>query len=141
MSDNESTNLKIYEVYNRSTGERHYSVAINAQEACNLAGWQIRGCFVTEAKLQYKPAPHHKAMLLVAIPCQTCTFQYAECRKPPDKDCPCQPNAPDLNQWLAQAAQAHLCDFVGQTLTKKDYNLGQKWCPADKAIAELTHKA
>jgi len=141
MSTNESTELKIYEVHNRSTGEKHLSVATNTQQACNLAEWQIGDCFIVELKPRRQPAPGQETLLLVTIPCQTCPFQYAECRKPPDKDCPCKPKTPDLQRWLVEEAQAHLCDFVGASLKIKDYNLQRKWLPMDKAIEELTHKA
>ena len=140
MSNTESQELKIYEVYNRSTGEKHYSVATNTLDACSLAGWQIRDCFVVEVKPRHKPVPGQETLLLVAIPCQTCPFQYGECRKLPDKECPCQLESHNLREWWRQAAKAHLCEYFGQQLKRNDYNLHQKWCPMDKAIAELTHK-
>jgi len=139
MSTNESTELKIYDIHNRSTGERQFSVATNAQDACNLSGWQIGDCFVVEAKVRRKPVPGQETMLLLSIPCQTCPYQYAECRKPADKYCPCRPKTPDLKRWLSEATQAHLCDFVGQSLKKKDYNLQRKWLQMDEAISELEH--
>ncbi|GAH75838.1 unnamed protein product, partial [marine sediment metagenome] len=48
-----------------------------------------------------------------------------------------QPTAPELQEWLKQVTQAHLCQYYGQDLIMKDYNLGQKWVPMEKAIREL----
>jgi len=140
MNTTENTELKVYEVTHKLTGEKRFEAAIDAEDACKQAGWLIADCFAMAQKPRHHPVPDQETMLLVAIPCQTCSFQYAECRKPPDKDCPCRPNTPDLKQWLAEAATAHLCDFVGKVLTIKDYNLQRKWLPMDKAIAELSHK-
>ncbi len=134
-----SNELKIYEVHNRDTGEKHYSVATNTEDACKLIGWQIGDCFVSEVKPQRKARGDNHSALLVKIPCQVCPFQYAECRKPPREQCPVQPNAPELKEWLKQAAQAHLCQYYGQELLNNDYHLGQKWLPMEQAIEELCH--
>ena len=134
-----SEELKIYEVHNRDTGQKHFSVATNAQDACKLLGWMVGDCFVSEVKPQRKARGDNHSALLVKIPCQVCPFQYAECRKPPREQCPVQPNAPELKDWLKQAAQAHLCQYYGQELLNNDYHLGQKWLPMEQAIEELSH--
>ncbi|MBA7577866.1 hypothetical protein ES708_19721 [subsurface metagenome] len=132
-----SEELKIYEVHNRDTGQKQFSVATNAQGACNLIGWQIGDCFVSEVKPQRKARGDNHSALMVKIPCQVCPFQYAECRKPYRKKCPAQPNAPELQDWLKQALEAHRCDYSGQELSRTDYHLGQKWLPMAQAIEEL----
>jgi len=139
MSDNGHQGLKIYVVTNKVTGQKHHSVSDNAQDACKQADWPIGDCFVVEQKPQRKAGKDEQTGLLVKIPCQVCPFQYAECKKPAESDCPVQPNAPELTEWLKQAAQAHLCDYYGQELSHTDYQLGQKWLPMEKAIEELSH--
>ncbi len=134
-----SDELKIYEVHNRDTGQKHYSVATNTEDACKLIGWQIGDCFVSEVKPQRKARGDNHSALLVKIPCQVCPFQYAECRKPTKEKCPVHPNAPDWKEWLKQAAEAHLCQYYGQELSNNDYHLGQKWLPMEQAIEELSH--
>ncbi|GAJ00789.1 unnamed protein product, partial [marine sediment metagenome] len=57
------------------------------------------------------------------------------------EECPTRPSAPELQNWLKQAAEAHLCGYVGEALTKNDYHLGQKWCPMERAIEELAHRS
>lgn len=137
MSQEQEQELKIYEVTHRATGVKHFKAATNAEDACKQAGWSIGDCYVVAQKPRVKPIPDHEPMLLVKIPCKTCPFQYAECLKPANEKCPVQPTAPDLQEWLKQVTQAHLCQHYGQDLIMKDYNLGQKWVPMEKAIGEL----
>jgi hypothetical protein len=40
--------MKIYRIWNRTTGERWQGEADSAQEACNKAGWSIGNCWVRE---------------------------------------------------------------------------------------------
>jgi len=134
-----SEELKIYEVHNRNTGQKHYSVATNAEDACKLIGLQTGDCFVSEVKPQRKARGDNHSALMVKIPCLVCPFQYADCRKPFTEQCPVQPNAPELKDWLKQAAKAHLCQYYGQELSNNDYHLGQKWLPLEQAIEELSH--
>jgi len=137
MSDNGNQQLKIYKLHNRDSGETRHSVAINPENACSLAGWPGRDCFVSEVKEQKGHGKAGDPLLKVKIPCNVCLYQYAECRKPFREQCPCRPESPDLNEWRRQAILAHLCDFTGQDLKIKDYHLQQKWCPLDEAIREL----
>ncbi|MBA7624109.1 hypothetical protein ES703_31513 [subsurface metagenome] len=137
MSTNEAPELKIYELTNRNTGERHLQVNLGQPKVCSRPGWLIGDCFVREVKPQRKARGDDHSALMVKLPCQVCPFQYAECRKPAQAECPTQPNTPDLTEWLRQAALAHLCDYCGQSLSKNDYHLGQKWLPMGKAIEEL----
>jgi len=129
--------LKIYEVTNRTTGERHFAVSDNAQDACKQAGWQIDGCFIVEQKPKRKTGTRGQTSLLVKISCLVCPFQYAECKRPDNGECPVRPNAPELREWLKQAAEAHLCPHQGQELSEKDYHFNQKWIPLEQAIEEL----
>lgn len=140
MSETGDQELKIYEIINQTTGEKSYQPATTAQDACKQAGWLIGDCYVNEQKPRRKPVPDHDTLILVKIPCQVCPFQYAECKKPAEAECLCQPNSPELQEWLKQISQAHLCDYAGRELTKKDYNLGQKWLPIEDAIKELSPK-
>ncbi|MBA7563525.1 hypothetical protein ES708_05184 [subsurface metagenome] len=137
MSETEAQELKIYELTNKDTGERHLSVSTNAQDACKQAGWLIGDCYVNQQKPKRKAGGDGHSALMVKIPCLTCPFQYAECRKPATEECPTRPSAPELQNWLKQATEAHLCDYVGQELSKIDYQLGQKWLPMEQAIEEL----
>ena len=130
--------LKIYEITNRTTGEKHYLVSDNAQDACKQAGWLIGDCFIVEQKPSRKPSSDNHTHLLVKIPCRLCSYQYAECVSPPGEQCPCRPDTPDLNEWLKQVAKAHLCPHVGEQLEKQDYDLSQKWVTIEQAINELS---
>ena len=137
MSQDKNKELKIFELTNKDTGERHLSVSTNAQNACKQAGWPIGDCYVMEQQPRWKGGKHGDSTMLVKIPCLVCPFQYAECRKPLAEDCPTRPKAPELQEWVKQAAEAHLCNYVGQDLPKTDYHLGQKWLPMEQAIEEL----
>jgi len=137
MKNHPGAELKIYELTNKDTGERHLSVSDNAQDACKQAGWIIGDCFVREVKPQRKARGDNHSALMVKIPCQVCPFQYGECLKPAKAECPVQPNAPELQEWLKQAAQARLCDYYGRELSETDYHLNQKWLPMVQAIEEL----
>ena len=137
MSETEAQELKIYELTNKNSGEKRYVVGVNQQDCCRQIGWLIGDCFIREEKPRRKARGDDHSALLYKVPCLVCPFQYAECRKPADKDCPVQPNAPDLHEWLKQAAQAHLCDYYGQELSEKDYHFNQKWIPLAQAIEEL----
>lgn len=132
--------LKIYEVTNTVTGEKHYSVSNNVQDACNLTGWSRWDCFAIESK----PARHHPighpTGLLIRLPCEICPYQYAECRKPEDVECLVRSELPELADWLKQATKAHLCEHIGQELEKTDYLLRQKWLTVEEAINELSQK-
>ncbi|GAJ18094.1 unnamed protein product, partial [marine sediment metagenome] len=118
MSDNGNQDLKIYEVTQKLTGEKRYQAAVTTEDACKQTGWLIADCFAIPQKPRYKSIPDHEGIYLVRLPCLTCPFQYAECLKPDSEDCPTRPNAPELQEWLKQAAQAHLCTYVGQGLAK-----------------------
>ena len=137
MSETNTHELKIYEVTNTVTGQKSYAVGVNQMDVCRQLGWKIGDCFIREEKPKRKARGDDHSALLVKIPCQVCPFQYAECKKPAEAECPAQPNAPELQEWLKQAAQAHLCDHYGQELSNTDYHLGQKWVPMEQAIREL----
>jgi len=137
MSDNNNKELKIYEVTNRDSGEKRYAVGVNQMDCCRQLGWKIDDCFIRQEKPKRKARGDDHSALMVKIPCQVCPFQWAVCKKPAESECPVQPNAPDLHEWLKQASQAHLCDYNGQELSKTDYHLNQKWLPMEQAIKEL----
>lgn len=137
MSNNGDQELQIYQVTNKLTGEKSYRAAKTAEDACKQVGWIIGDCYVTTQKPRYKSVPDHETVVLVKLPCEVCPFQYAECLKPPDQDCPVQHNAPELNEWLKQITQAHICQYYGEELEKIDYQKKQKWLPMEQAIREL----
>ncbi len=137
MNNHPGTELKIYELTNKDTGERHLSVSDNAQDACKQASWLIGGCYVREVKPERKARKDDHSALMVKIPCKVCSFQYGECKKPAEAECPVQTTTPELKDWLLRAAEAHLCDYYGQELSKNDYHLSQKWLPMEQAIEEL----
>jgi len=140
MTTKEEAELKIYEVTHRETGEKAFKAAKSAQEACFKAGWLIGDCFVAEDKPRKKITPGRGTRMLVKMPCLTCPFQWAECLKPAEEDCPTRPTAPELQDWVRQAVEAHLCGYTGVSLDKRDYFLGQKWIELADAITELTSK-
>ena len=137
MSINQDQELKIYELTNKNNGEKSYQAATTAEDACKQAGWLIDDCYVNPQNWQYHHNSKAGSQLRYKIPCQVCPFQYAECLRPADNECLVRPNAPELKQWLAQASEAHLCDYAGQELSEKDYHLNQKWIPLEQAIEEL----
>ena len=137
ITEKKPEDLKIYELVLRASGIKLYQPATTEQEALNLTGVVIDDCFIVEQKPRRQSVPHHAPLVLVRIPCHVCPFQYGECKKPPADPCPVQPNAPELQEWLKQAAQAHLCDYYGQELNKTDYQEKRKWLPIEQAISEL----
>lgn len=132
--------LQIYEVTNKNTGQKSYQAAPTAQDACTQAGWMIGDCFTLYQKPRHKPIPNHQSILLVKIPCNTCPYQFAECLKPDNDECPTKTETQDLDDWRQQAARAYLCTHTGKKLAKTDYHLGQKWVTMEQAIKELTAK-
>jgi len=140
MTDNREQELKIYEVTHRETGEKSYQAATNAQDACKQAGWLIGDCFVVAQKPRHRRKDKHETQPLVKVSCEVCPYQYAECRKPSNVGCPTRPSAPDFNEWTKQALKAHLCPYVGQALTRKDYFSHEKWVSVEEAVKELSAK-
>lgn len=136
-----SQELKLYQVTNRNTGERHYAINYNAQDACSQAGWLIADCYIDEQKPISKYDKHQRAILFVKIPCHVCSYQFAECKKPDDADCPIRPETPDLNEWVRQTAKAHLCLHVGHDLANHDYRKRLKRVSIDEAINELSSQS
>lgn len=133
--------LKLYEVTNRNTGEKHYTIDSNAQDACLQAGWLIADCYIIEQQPIRKYDKHQRSTLLVKIPCHICSYQLTECNKPNDTDCPIQPQTSDLHQWLDEIAKSRLCHYVGHHLAPHDYQTWLKRVSLDEAIKELTPKA
>ncbi|MBA7714342.1 hypothetical protein ES703_123362 [subsurface metagenome] len=138
MNTSEAKELKLYEVTHRATGEKHFTVDHNAQDACSQAGWAIADCYVIEQKPLAKLDKHERAILFVKVPCQVCSYQYAECNKPDDAECPTRPQTPDLTEWLRQTSKAHLCPHAGQDLAKRDYHNRLKRVSLQQAINELS---
>ncbi len=138
MTTPTANDLVIYEITNRTSGDKSYQAARNAQDACQQAGWLIADCYINAQKPRYKPVPDHAPLCLVKLPCEVCPFQYAECLKPDAGECPAQPTAPELGEWLVQAAQAHLCQYSGQELKKTEYQKRQKWVTIEDAIKLLS---
>lgn len=131
---------KIYEVNNLVTWEKSRQVATNTQDACKQAGWLIGDCAVQLLPTKRDRSAGMGLRLLVKLPCRVCPYQYAECKKPDDAECPTRSELPEITDWLVQAAKAHLCPHVGEEITKTDYLLHQKWVPIPQAIEELTPK-
>ncbi len=137
MSSNEGQELKLYEVTLRATGERHYAVDYNAQDACLQSGWAIGDCYVLPQKPITKLDKHERAILFVKIPCRACPYQYTECNKPDDAECPTRPDTQDLKQWQKEISKARICPHVGEDLAKGDYEKRLKRVPLEQAEAEL----
>jgi len=137
MKANE-VNLRIYEITHRTTGEQRFVPHVNAEDACKQIGWPVGDCYINPVKPRRHLTPHNGFQSLVEIPCVTCPFQYAECKKPIDQECPTRPSAPELQNWLLQATEAHLCGFVGDELAKKDHEKVRKWVKMEDAVKALT---
>lgn len=140
MNTPEADQLKLYEVTHRATGERHFAVAYNAQDACSQSGWLIGDCYVIEQKPLSKYNKHDRAILLVKIPCQVCPYHYAECTKPTDAECPIRPDTTDPGQWRKEISKVLICPHIGDDLGKRDYNNRLKRTPLEQAIVELSPK-
>ncbi|MBA7635101.1 hypothetical protein ES703_42701 [subsurface metagenome] len=137
MSNNGDQELKVYEITNRATGEKHFAASYSAEEACKQAGWLIGDCYVIHPLSRHQHKDKQEPQTLVKVPCEICPYQYGECKKPDTEACPTRSEAPELLEWAKQAALAHLCPFIGEILTKKDYLNHQKWLPMAQAIEEL----
>jgi len=140
MTGEPTSTSKLFEVTNKTTGEQYYAVTDNPDDACQQAGWPVADCFVYEQTPRPRHEGNRKPQYYVKIPCQTCPYQYAECLKPEYTDCPIRQTDTDFNTWRKRALQAHLCNFTGHTLTKTDYQKGQKLVKLSVAITELTAK-
>lgn len=127
MSQNNDTELKIYEFTNKTTGKKHFSMSDNAQDACKQAGWLIDDCLVREIYAELKASDKDPLQTMIATPCQVCPYQYAECTKLTQDECPVRHDTPTLAEWLKNVATAHLCKHTGQELTQKDYYQRRKW--------------
>lgn len=137
MSQNEAQELKIYELTDKTTGRHHISVSDNAQDACKQAGWLIGDCFVRLLNPLVKPTKSGHFKPMVWMPCQVCPYQYGECTKPAQEECPLRHSAPALIEWLKQAATAHLCQYTGDELTEEDYIQRRKWTSYEEVIKGL----
>ncbi len=140
MSQTHETEKKLYEVTNRDTGEKHYSISDNAQDACQQVGLSIGDCFVIHQKPKRRAIGDSHSALLVKIPCQVCPFQYGECLSPAEAECPVSRDTPDIHEWTKRVLEAHRCDYVGVELSKNDHQARVKWCPMEQAIVELTQR-
>lgn len=134
MSEKQIANLSIYRVTNTETGDRRWTVAVFAEEACKALDWPEADCHVVRLDAKRHTRPDGVKGLMVAVPCLVCPYQYAECQKPPQEPCPTRSNAPDLKEWLAQVTAAHLCNHVGQPIFKGDYESCLMWLTLPAAI-------
>ena len=137
MTTSEAKELKLYEVTHRLTGEQHFAVSDNAQDACLQAGWLIGDCYVLEQKPLTKYGKHDRATLLVKIPCHVCPYQYAECTKPADAECPIRANTTDPGQWQKEISKVRSCPHMGEDLGKRNYDRRLKRTTLEAAIVEL----
>ena len=137
MQDRETSQLQLIKVIHKETGEIWLTVARDAQDACTQAGWLVDNCYVTPQSPTYRQGHHQPSDWYVKLPCQVCPFQYTACNKPAGQVCPVSPQAPELQEWLKQAAAAHICSHQGQPLMKADHQNAQKWVTMEEAISEL----
>lgn len=141
MNTPEAQELKLYQVNHRITGERHYAVDYNAQDACSQSGWAIGDCYVIEQKPITKYDKHDRAIMLVKIPCHVCPYHYAECIKLADSECPIRPDTTDPDQWNNEISKVRLCPHTGEDLSKSDYEKRLKRVSLDEAVKELSAKS
>ncbi len=126
MTEHKAQRPQIYMTINKNTGESHFLASHNAQEDCKEAGALIGTCYVINATPPPPQEPDIKLHRIKKILCQICPYQYGECTKPPEGECPLRTNTPDLQEWIKQSAKAHLCQYTGVALTEKDYYKHQK---------------
>lgn len=74
------------------------------------------------------------------VPVKLCPYQYGECCIPVGGECYVKPNAPDMQEWVKRATEAHLCAHVGISITREDYEKRQKWVLLQDAIKEFARK-
>lgn len=137
MEENSSQRQKLYQITNRDTGEERTVVSDNAQDACSSLGWLTGDCHFMLVRGHFKAGKDGEGQLLFEVPCEVCNFQWASCDRPLGQPCPCSIENPDLGKWLLNVTMAHLCEFVGQDLDKKDHQIHQKWVTLDQAVKEL----
>jgi len=140
MNTPEAKELKLYQITNTNTGERHFAVSDNAQDACLQAGWPIGDCYVVEQKPLAKYDKKERIRLMVKIPCQVCPHQLYDCNKPDNAECPVRLDTQDLNEWLKETSKAYLCLWSGEYLGKRDYQNRLKTTTLEQAIKELSPK-
>jgi len=140
MNTSEANKLKLFEVTLRVTGEKHYAVDYNAQDACLQAGWLIGDCYVVEQKPLAKLDKHERSILFIKIPCQVCPYQFTECKKPSETECPTRPDTSDPVEWQRQISKSHFCPHTGEDLSKRDYQKRLKRVPLEEATKELASK-
>ena len=140
MSENERDKKNLYEVTNRVTGDKRLTIANTAQQACELQDWMVGDCFVTLYRTLPGQYRGEKRSDLVAVPCEICPYQYAECAKPAGAECPVTSAVPDLIEWLKKISQAHLCDHVGVDMLQEHHRLHRKLIPFEEAVNALTPK-
>jgi hypothetical protein len=137
MGDLEKDTRKIYHVWNRVTGQHRYQVATNAQDACAKQGWMIGDCYIVPVTPRYTKVDNGTPDLLYQVPCRTCSYQYAICKRPYGAPCQLSGELPTYDAWLRRAVEAHQCPHVGDSLSKEDYERGITWLPFDLALAAL----
>lgn len=134
MSERKIANLSIYRITNRLSGDRRWTVAVFAQEACKALDWPEADCHVVRLDTRHHTRPDGVKGQMVQVPCRVCPYQYAECQKPPEQPCPAWSRTPDLDTWLKAVSRAHLCDHVGQPIFKIDYESALMWLTLPAAI-------
>jgi len=140
MSENERKREHIYQVTHRETGEKRIVASFDTHSACSGLGWMVGDCHVVEMQGEKHRVAGDWEPLCIRVPCNTCPFQWAECKLLPGSKCPCSINTPDQMEWLIQVTKSHLCSHAGIALTRNDYYLHQKWLPMELALQELAPK-
>ena len=138
MAQKKEATKSIYRLTHLTSGKVAHIPATNPKKACTLVGWQMEDCHVLKLEPSWLPDGTHHSGFKVLLPCRLCPFQWAECLRGEDANCPIITNAPDFHEWLKQATQAHLCPHVGGALLRFDYKLHQKPYTVEEAITLLT---
>lgn len=140
MSEEMRDKPVLYQATNRTTGEKRLVVATSTEDALALLGWEEGDCYIGFCHTLAGEYHNKRRYDLVAVPCKTCPYQYAECGKPEGIECPVTSDVPDLNKWLQKISLAHLCEFVGEDIDAIYHHLRQKLIPFEEALKELTPK-
>jgi len=135
----ENKPLKAYRVTHREELKAKTVLAGTPEEAAKLAGYLIDDCHVEETEKYDRYLKGHGSQIMIKLSIRICPFQDAVCQLQDDLECPNRPDAPDITSWVKQATKAHLCEHVGDEITRKEWLGRYKWAKIDEIPPASTH--
>lgn len=121
MTKKTATPEHIWRLINKDTGEVAYVPARTVEGACAARSWALPDTYFELLEPVWKTDHDGHRAFMLELPCDVCPYQYAQCLRPPKEECPVHHNAAELKRWLKQITQAHLCKYVGKSLTHKQH--------------------